>query len=275
MKRDITTILMAALIAVLFVGLAHAGITLRITYEGKSTEQAILSVGENSYLPITTVEIEIKPCSCPNAINPNNRGVVPVAILTTSITAGESVDFDATTVDPLSVQFGPDGATEKHGRGHIEDVDGDGDLDMVLHFRTQETGITDGDTIACITGETTEGQSIEGCDAIVTVPHERMQVLGTFRVPTLIGLAGNCPSQFDVGTDIYYSLSRDADVLLQVYDAAGRLVKTIIDQNETAGDHSVSWDGKDATGMKVPSATYFCRFTADEMTSVKKMILLR
>jgi hypothetical protein len=108
------------------------------------------------------VLIDIKPGSVLNSINPRSRGVIPVAILTTE-------DFDATTVDPLSVEFGTSGATEAHNRGHIEDVDGDGDDDMVLHFRTQETGIQCGDTEAGLTGETVDGTPFEGSDGIVTV----------------------------------------------------------------------------------------------------------
>jgi hypothetical protein len=112
--------------------------------------------------PITTVVIDIKPGSWPNAINPRSKGVVPVAILTTD-------NFDAAAVDPLSVTFGPGEAAEAHGKGHIEDVDKDGDLDVVLHFKTQETGIQHGDTQACLKGKTIDGKSIEGCDTIVTV----------------------------------------------------------------------------------------------------------
>jgi hypothetical protein len=108
------------------------------------------------------VDIDIKPGSDPNSINPNSRGVIPVAILTTN-------GFDATTVDPLSVRFGPNGATETHNRGHIEDVDGDGDDDMLLHFRTEETGIQCGDTSVSLTGQTSDGTLIEGSDSIVTV----------------------------------------------------------------------------------------------------------
>lgn len=113
-------------------------------------------------ITVITVAIDIKPGSFPNSINPRSKGVIPVAILTTSV-------FDATTVNPLSVKFGPDGATESHGRGHIEDVDGDGDQDLVLHFRTQDTGIQCGNTSASLTGKTTSGIAIEGFDSIITV----------------------------------------------------------------------------------------------------------
>ncbi len=108
------------------------------------------------------VDIDIKPGSYPNSINPKSQGVIPVAILTTA-------SFDATTVDPASVRFGPGGAAEAHGTGHIEDVDGDGDNDMVLHFRTQATGIECGATSASLTGQTLGGQPIEGIDSVRTV----------------------------------------------------------------------------------------------------------
>jgi streptogramin lyase len=112
--------------------------------------------------PPLTVSIDIRPGSFPNSINPRSKGVIPVAILTTTT-------FDATTVDPLSVKFGPNGAMEAHGRGHLEDADGDGDLDLVLHFPTQDTGIMCGAISASITGETFGGQAISGSDSIQTV----------------------------------------------------------------------------------------------------------
>jgi len=107
------------------------------------------------------IVINIKPDSFPNSINPNSKGVIPVAILTTEV-------FDATTVDPGSVRFGPSEAIEKHGVGHIEDVDMDGDDDVVYHFPTQDSGIQCGDTTAMLTGTTLGGQSVMGLDSIVT-----------------------------------------------------------------------------------------------------------
>jgi hypothetical protein len=111
----------------------------------------------------TTCDLDIKPGSDPNSIDPFSRGVIPVAILTTE-------DFDALTVDADSVLFGPNEAEKAHKRAHVEDVDDDGDLDLVLHFRTQDTGIAPGDTEACVTGQTYDGVPIEGCDSVRTVP---------------------------------------------------------------------------------------------------------
>jgi hypothetical protein len=108
----------------------------------------------------TPVAVDIHPGSLPNSINPQSRGVIPAAILTTPT-------FDATIVDPSSVQFGPNLATVAHSA--LEDVDGDGVLDMMLHFRTQETGITCGDTSASLTGLTNAGEAIKGSDSIKTV----------------------------------------------------------------------------------------------------------
>jgi len=105
------------------------------------------------------VGIDITPGSGTNPVNLKSEGIIPVAILTTG-------DFDATTVDPMSVAFGPAGAREAHGQGHFSDVDFDGDIDLMLHFRTQETGIQPADTEACLTAQTFEGQAIGGCDLI-------------------------------------------------------------------------------------------------------------
>ena len=98
------------------------------------------------------LNIDIKPGSSTNPIDPRSKGVIPVGIL-----GGASLDVDVSTVT-----FGPDGASPAHD-GHIE-----GD-DLILHFRTQQTGIQKGDTQACLGGQTTGGTAIEGCDDIRTV----------------------------------------------------------------------------------------------------------
>ncbi|MFW9833160.1 MAG: hypothetical protein ACFFEK_04140 [Candidatus Thorarchaeota archaeon] len=108
---------------------------------------------------IQIVEIDIKPGSLPNSINLKSKGKVPVAILTTD-------DFDASTVDPSTVLFA--GASPL--RWHMEDVDCDGDLDLVFHFKTQELTLTHSSTDATLTGATFEFGPIQGTDSVRIVP---------------------------------------------------------------------------------------------------------
>ena len=119
---------------------------------------------ENLLVTLAPIEVtmDIKPGSAENSINPGSKGVITVAILSTDT-------FDALQVDPLSVLFGVLPTPEAHAQGHIEDVDDDGDADLVLHFRTQETDITCGETEVYLSGETYDGLSIVGTDAIATV----------------------------------------------------------------------------------------------------------
>jgi hypothetical protein len=112
--------------------------------------------------PSVEVTIDIKPGSDNDSINPKSHGVIPVAILTTKA-------FDATTVDVSTVHFGNTGMEAAAVQSALEDVDGDRTLDIILHFKTQDTGISCGDTSASLTGETISGQAIQGSETIVTV----------------------------------------------------------------------------------------------------------
>ena len=122
-----------------------------------STEWALLTL--ERVVPPLDVVIDIKPWSDPNSINLKNKGVIPVAILTTD-------EFDAAMVDPDTVLFA--GAAPVHYA--MEDVDNDGDMDMILHFNTQETDIMPGDTEATLTAQTYDGKAFFGTDSVRTIP---------------------------------------------------------------------------------------------------------
>ena len=108
------------------------------------------------------IAIDIRPVSFTNSINPKSKGKIPVAILTTD-------SFDATAVDPTTVLFGATGIEVAPVHSATEDVDGDGDIDMVLHFVTQDTGITCGSTSASLLGAMFSGVWIKGSDYIEPV----------------------------------------------------------------------------------------------------------
>jgi len=108
------------------------------------------------------ISIDIKPATFPNSINPQSKGKIPVAILTTD-------SFDATAVDPTTVLFGATGSEAAPVQSATEDVDVDGDIDSVLHFVTEDTGITCGNASASLTGALFSGVRILGSDSIETV----------------------------------------------------------------------------------------------------------
>jgi hypothetical protein len=111
------------------------------------------------------VVIDIKPGSDTNSINLRYAAIVPVAIL-------GSEDFDVLTVDPSTVCFGLDpddrsrsDCTESHDHPHFDkDVNDDGYLDLVMHFDNHRTWIGLGESEACLTGETLDGEHFHGCD---------------------------------------------------------------------------------------------------------------
>jgi len=116
---------------------------------------------------VTLVTTDIKPGSDPNSINPGAGGFLGVAILTSSIADGDPLDFDATQVNPTSVRFGPN-FTVLARAAKANDVDHDGDADLILHFKIADTGIECGDFVATLTGRTFNGDAIEGTDSLVT-----------------------------------------------------------------------------------------------------------
>jgi hypothetical protein len=123
---------------------------------------AIFNAGSAGKCKFLAVDIDIKPGSFPNSINLGSYGVIPVAILSTPI-------FNAATVNSSTVRFGANGTEAAPVQTALQDVDGDGDLDRILHFRTQSTGITCGATSASLSGQTFNGQAIKGTDSVRTV----------------------------------------------------------------------------------------------------------
>ena len=106
------------------------------------------------------VAIQIKPGGVSPCVNESSRGRTPVAILA-------SPEFDPLRVDPATIRAGGLTAPVRWGRG--EDVNGDGSLDLVVHFKTRELNaaelLQDGVELV-ISGQTLEGVNFEGSDLI-------------------------------------------------------------------------------------------------------------
>lgn len=148
-------------------------VTLRVVDNDGASHDTI-SVHEEAFTVYIRVEVAIKPeDNGPNTINPRARGDVPVAVLTTPA-------FDAPArLDPSTLHFGdPDdvgfdatdtpagGATPSHSGGHVEDVDDDGDMDTLLHFRVQDADFDSADTEGQLAGLTDNGVPVFGTDSV-------------------------------------------------------------------------------------------------------------
>lgn len=166
-------------------------------------------------------------------------------------------------------------------------------------FRSDEEPVAEGfyiDNFCCI-----------GIGGVVGIEEEAgPQVFA----PAGFNLAQNHPNPFSARTTIGYQVlsaasGRPSEVALKVYDLAGRLVRTLVNEPRQGGSYSVSWDGRDSSGREVAAGVYFCRLSAthtagmsagnqdasppevrtgpehasggrvDEFAATKKMILLR
>lgn len=80
----------------------------------------------------------------------------------------------------------------------------------------------------------------------------------------------NYPNPFNPTTTISYSIDEATHVTLEILNVLGQRVETLVDEDQSIGDHFVNWDAS-----RYASGVYFYRFTAGNVTKTKKMILIR
>jgi hypothetical protein len=105
--------------------------------------------------------------------------------------------------------------------------------------------------------------------------HQSTDVEEPDATPTVTRLYSCYPNPFNPTTRIAFDLNAPGHVSLRVYDAAGRLIRTLVDETRRAGRFEEAWNGKDNRGIQVASGVYFYRLTAGDFVESRKMILLR
>jgi hypothetical protein len=99
---------------------------------------------------------------------------------------------------------------------------------------------------------------------------------GTVTVPIAsFALNANYPNPFNPSTTIGYSIPARGRVTLRIYDATGKLVRGLLDEEESAGAHSIMWNGLDDRGCAVSSGAYFCRMEFGKASMSRKILLVR
>jgi hypothetical protein len=88
-------------------------------------------------------------------------------------------------------------------------------------------------------------------------------------------LSQNDPNPVRDRTTIRFTLSRAGDILLGVYDIAGRPVRTLASGSQAAGIHTAAWNGRDAAGDRVAPGIYFYRLEGSGFDLTRKLVVVR
>lgn len=139
-----------------------------------ATDGTHLGAWQGDVVCTMEIPVDIKPGSDENSINPDNKGKITVAVLSTG-------SFDATDVDRETLTFGRTGDEPSLARRgsrdtpqcSIEDTNGDGSPDLVCHFEMTACGFVVGDSLGILRGATVEGDLFEGWDVVTIVPRTK------------------------------------------------------------------------------------------------------
>jgi len=76
-------------------------------------------------------------------------------------------------------------------------------------------------------------------------------------------------------TQIHFAMKETGRVAVRVYNLNGQLVRELLNEPRTAGEHTVPWDGQDHRGLAAASGVYFIRFEAGHEVKLSKVMLVR
>ena len=94
-------------------------------------------------------------------------------------------------------------------------------------------------------------------------------------IPSEFTVIGNFPNPFNPTTTIKYGLPREASVTITITNILGEEVRSLVSTHQTAGYHSVLWNGKDNQNQSVSAGVYLYQIDAGEFVQTKKMVLLK
>jgi hypothetical protein len=94
-------------------------------------------------------------------------------------------------------------------------------------------------------------------------------------LPTAYSLDQNYPNPFNPSTIISYTLPKASNVNIKIFDALGKEVRSLINEDKSAGKYNIMWDSRNNYGQRVSSGIYFYKINAGDFVQTKKMVLVK
>ena len=160
----------------------------------------------------------------------------------------------------------------------------------VINFWMREDGMavdkivltTDANFVPTGTGPAESGRIVLGPAATASGANNQDLALSkaslsttTESLPTEFTLSGNYPNPFNPTTTIQYALPEEASVTLEVFDAMGRRVATLVNSQQAAGRYEAQWNGRSDAGNTVASGMYLYRLRAGNFVETRTMLLMK
>ena len=95
------------------------------------------------------------------------------------------------------------------------------------------------------------------------------------QIPTKLELKQNYPNPFNPSTTIEYQIPGTGNVVIKIFNINGELIKTLKEEQQSSGNYSVKWNGKNNNGQQVASGIYICRIMFGATMLSRKMLLLK
>ena len=93
--------------------------------------------------------------------------------------------------------------------------------------------------------------------------------------PLITGIVSNYPNPFNPDTTIQYSLKKAGNVSINIYDLAGKLVKSLYSGYKPLGTHTESWNGLNSRNQVVASGVYYVRMQSEGNCDIRKIMLMK
>ena len=147
-------------------------------------------------------------------------------------------------------------------------------------YRSTENRLSDADTALL----TSFYEKIEEVSANAThkelVRHFLAALLMSVEGPLDTRLHANYPNPFNPETWIPYQLAESTDITIRIYDASGRIVRTLFTGHQAAGyylsrSEAAYWDGTNELGERVASGVYVCELETPTFTQTKRLVVVK